>query len=355
MIKAILFDWGDTVMRVFPQFRGAMVDWPIVESMPGIVEACSSLSRQHQLYIATNAADSNAQEISRALARVGVDTYFSHNFTSGELGCTKPSPLYYQQILSILDLSPDKVIMVGDDIHADILGSDKVGIKSIWIHQGQTLSLRQHPAQSAEIRSAESLVDAIKMLQDNPLHSLNECFTLLKLKLHDPKILRHDQTVALSSYLIARICAENRLRVNPILAHRGGLLHDLDKLQTKKTIKLHGVVASKILADNGYPELARIALCHPAFSVLDPDTSPTTWEEKIVFLADKIVEGDKIVGVKRRLMKLHKRYPENSDAFQKMIPIIQSMEDELLANIRLDEVTMLNYLNRNLKLVEAQF
>ncbi len=355
MIKAILFDWGDTVMRVFPQFRGAMVDWPKVEPMPGIVDACSSLSRQHQLYIATNAADSNAQEISRALARVGVDTYFSHNFTSGELGCTKPSPLYYQQILSILDLSPDKVLMVGDDIHADILGSEKVGIKSVWIHQDQAISLRNHPAQSAEIRSADSLVDAIKMLQQSPLPSLNECFNLLNLQQHDPKLLRHAQTVSLTAYLIARICAENKLNINPILAHRGGLLHDLDKMQTKKTIKLHGVVASKILAENGYPELARIALCHPVFSVFDPDTSPTTREEKIVYLADKMVDGDKIVGVKRWLMKLHQRYPENSDAIEKAIPIIQSMKDEMLANIRMDEVTLLNYLNRNLNLVEAQF
>jgi predicted HAD superfamily phosphohydrolase YqeG len=340
-------------MRVFPQFHGAMVNWPKVEPMPGIVDACSSLSRQYQLYIATNAADSNAQEISRALSRIGVDSYFSHNFTSGELGCTKPSTAYYEQILSNLGLSSDKVIMVGDDLNADILGSDKVGIKSVWIHQDRTLSLRDHPAQSAEIRSAESLLGAINGLQDNPLPSNNECFALLQLHAHDARLLRHDQVVALAAYLIARFCAENNLNINPILAHRGGLLHDLDKVATIKNYDQHGVDASKTLTDKGFPELARIALCHSIFSVLDHITFPTSWEEKIVYLADKMVEGDKIVGVKRRLSGLMQNYPQNIESFEKAVPIIQSMKDELLATIRMDEAALLDYINQNLKLVDA--
>jgi HD superfamily phosphodiesterase len=245
--------------------------------------------------------------------------------------------------------------MVGDDIQADIQGSDKLGITSIWIHQGRNVSIRYHPAQSAEIRSADSLINAVKMLQGNPLPSLIESFSLLQLYAHEPKLLRHAETVALAAYMIARICAENNLNINPILAHRGGLVHDLDKLQTLESYQHHGVVASKYLADKGYPELARIALCHPAFAILDPDTFPTTLEEKIVYLADKMVEGDRIVGVKRRLMRLVQRYPQKIDSFEKAIPMIQSMEDELLGIIRMDEATLLNYLNQNVKLVGVQF
>jgi hypothetical protein len=245
--------------------------------------------------------------------------------------------------------------MVGDDIQADIQGSDKVGIKSIWIHQDRNLSLRNHPAQSVEIRSAESLVEAIEMLQFNPLPSLKEGSALLQLYSHESKLLRHDHTVALAAYLIARLCAENIQNINPILAHRGGLLHDLDKLQTLESYQHHGVVASKYLVHKGYPELARITLCHPTFAILDPDTYPTTWEEKIVYLADKMVEGDHVVGVKKRLMRLVQRYPQNMDSFERAIPIIQSIEDELLGIIQMDEATLLNFLNLNVKLVADQF
>jgi hypothetical protein len=43
------------------------------------------------------------------------------------------------------------------------------------------------------------------------------------------------------------------------------------------------------------------------------------------------------------------------DSFEKAIPMIQSMEDELLGIIRMDEATLLNYLNQNVKLVGVQF
>ncbi len=49
MIKAILFDWGDTVMRVLPQYHGAMKDWPKVEAIPGIQDACANLAQRFKL------------------------------------------------------------------------------------------------------------------------------------------------------------------------------------------------------------------------------------------------------------------------------------------------------------------
>jgi len=36
MIRALIFDWGDTVMRVFPEFSGPMAHWPRVEAVHGI-------------------------------------------------------------------------------------------------------------------------------------------------------------------------------------------------------------------------------------------------------------------------------------------------------------------------------
>ena len=36
--SCILFDWGDTLMRVFPEFEGPMFTWPRVEVVSGIKE-----------------------------------------------------------------------------------------------------------------------------------------------------------------------------------------------------------------------------------------------------------------------------------------------------------------------------
>ena len=36
--RCILLDWGDTVMRVFPENAGPMFTWPRVEELDGIKE-----------------------------------------------------------------------------------------------------------------------------------------------------------------------------------------------------------------------------------------------------------------------------------------------------------------------------
>ena len=110
MIKAILFDWGDTVMRVLPQFHGAMADWPKVEAIPGIRDACENLVQDYELYLATNASKSGPDKVRAALARVKLDQYFTRIFTAHDLGCSKPSRSFFDTILTTLALSPDEVL-----------------------------------------------------------------------------------------------------------------------------------------------------------------------------------------------------------------------------------------------------
>ena len=42
-IKALFFDWGNTVMKVFPEYEGPMVSWPKVEKIEGIEELLNYL------------------------------------------------------------------------------------------------------------------------------------------------------------------------------------------------------------------------------------------------------------------------------------------------------------------------
>ena len=59
-IKAIVFDWGDTVMRDFP-FEGAMKDWPFVAAIPGIEDALAELKKKYTLVLGSNAGDSGTE------------------------------------------------------------------------------------------------------------------------------------------------------------------------------------------------------------------------------------------------------------------------------------------------------
>jgi len=97
------------------------------------------------------------------------------------------------------------------------------------------------------------------------------------------------------------------MNVNPILAHRGGLLHDLAKATHHQGMD-HGQLAGEMLRQKDEPALADIADHHMLFTLLDEVRMPRTWEQKLVYYADKLVEKNELVSVDERLAGLQERY-----------------------------------------------
>lgn len=132
-MKALIFDWGDTLMRDFPEFTGPMAHWPRVELMPGAAEALAVLHERYICCVASNAGDSNAFLMGQALARVGIRQYCHHLFTSRELGAAKPDPAFFRGILAQLGIEPHEAVMVGNDYVKDIAGAKAVGLWTVWV------------------------------------------------------------------------------------------------------------------------------------------------------------------------------------------------------------------------------
>ncbi len=57
-------------------------------------------------------------------------------YTSENLKCYKPSPLFFEKILEENDLHPQEVLFVGDSITDDILGPKALNIKTVWVDRG---------------------------------------------------------------------------------------------------------------------------------------------------------------------------------------------------------------------------
>jgi putative hydrolase of the HAD superfamily len=134
----ILFDWGDTLMRVFPEFSGPMKDWPTVEAIPGAADMLAALHADWILALATNALDSEEEDIRLALRRVGLDCWLDKIYCFKTIGHKKPSPEFFSHILDDLGLTPEQVIMVGDDFDNDVLGANCCGIHAIWFNEHST-------------------------------------------------------------------------------------------------------------------------------------------------------------------------------------------------------------------------
>jgi len=134
-IKYLLFDWGDTLMIDYPQYKGEMITWEKVSPMPGVMETIPVLSTHYPCAVVSNATDSNAISMKQAFKRISLDTYFSLYITSKELGVSKPDPNFFTRIAKQLSTSEEQICMIGNDYDKDIVGAKKIGMKTVLIGQ----------------------------------------------------------------------------------------------------------------------------------------------------------------------------------------------------------------------------
>jgi len=133
--RCLLLDWGDTVMRVFPEYEGPMFRWPRVEAVDGITETLTKLRPDWTIALATNAADSEEREIWSALERAGLDELIDRVYCFRGVGHRKSAPAYFQFVLADLGIDPNDAVMVGDDFEADVVSANHSRIRAIWFHE----------------------------------------------------------------------------------------------------------------------------------------------------------------------------------------------------------------------------
>lgn len=134
-IKALIFDWGDTIMRDFPEKTGPMYLWDKVEWIPGAKKALRALYQKYTMVIATNAGASDAKDMIKALKRIGADKYFSFFFSSKDLGFEKPDVRFFTSIASKIGILPEYCAMIGNIYEKDITGAKECGMATILFNE----------------------------------------------------------------------------------------------------------------------------------------------------------------------------------------------------------------------------
>jgi len=65
------------------------------------------------------------------------------------------------------------------------------------------------------------------------------------------------------------------------------------------------------------------------FTLLDPQFIPTTWEEKLVYFADKLVEGGQITPLSERIAALKQRYQIDPQYLHRLQGPLQALQEEI--------------------------
>jgi len=164
-----------------------------------------------------------------------------------------------------------------------------------------------------------------------PTH--NECFELIRQLAVPEHIVRHSVATAKLAVYLAERLKERGIAVDVDLVERACLLHDVVRMcdfkksdsgglaepieQESKAIwqqlrtdfegLCHEDIAYELLRDE-YPELAITIRKHKYLAILDEKDKPVTWEEKLVYYADKRVMHDEIVSLGERLDEAHERH-----------------------------------------------
>lgn len=111
---------------------------------------------------------------------VGMNLHHLFNFviTFEETGVRKPDELPFKLALEKLNLNPEEVMMIGDDLKKDIVGAKKFGIITIWakygeltelVKRGYTTGIRSEyliPEKPSDEQKADFKINDIKEILD---------------------------------------------------------------------------------------------------------------------------------------------------------------------------------------------
>ena len=127
----------------------------------GAEEALKSLSRNYELYLASNGT---AHVQAGRIRSAGIAPYFKKIFVSEEIGADKPSREYFERCFAeIPGFCRERAMIVGDSLTSDILGGQNAGIRTCWVNPGRK-PRREGIRVDWEIPSLSQLEDLLKTL-----------------------------------------------------------------------------------------------------------------------------------------------------------------------------------------------
>ncbi|MDF1520968.1 MAG: HDIG domain-containing protein [Brevefilum sp.] len=224
------------------------------------------------------------------------------------------------------EADPVDVTAYLDDDYDPLCAAALSGHKTIWFNPAGVLAEDDFPRHDVEIQDVSELININSRLHKP---SLTQCLAWLDEWDVPDNVLAHSAVVARSAYVLAVMMRNRGISVDPVLTHRGGLLHDIDKIETLKMYGAHGRMGAEFLDAQGYPRLAEILREHIMTRVMRPEALDWGWEVRLVFFCDKLVEGDRIVPFDQRLDALKIRYPYYVEKMERAESAIWDLSDEI--------------------------
>lgn len=169
MIKGIIFDLGNTLIREVDDTTMPITDW-VWNKLPHTDEVLAQLREKYQLAIITNTTTFAEKDVRRVLRQLSIEHYFEFILTSVDFGVKKPDARIFKEALRRLGLAPDEIVMVGDRIEIDIAGANALGISTVHYHWCDKYPYKiSHPVEKPAfiISDLKELLSVLDKLSDD--------------------------------------------------------------------------------------------------------------------------------------------------------------------------------------------
>lgn len=166
VIRAVFFDLGDTLVAEEP-IEGKHLWEVTLKKVPHLDEVLMELKKKgYKLGIITNTVTSREEHVRMALRKIDAEKYFDVIVTSVDIGHEKPDERIFMTALRKIRLKPKEAIMVGNRISADIVGGNRMGMKTILFKWNKRYSEKTTSPEEKPTRTIRSLRELPIVLQE---------------------------------------------------------------------------------------------------------------------------------------------------------------------------------------------
>jgi 2-haloalkanoic acid dehalogenase type II len=114
---------ADEAIQVFFQARNQ------VDIFPDVFDVLEKMQKTHILASISNGfAD---------LETIGISKYFKASLAAHSFGCAKPDPRIFLAMAEKLQLEPQEMMYIGDDLRLDVQAAQEVGMQAVWMNRQQ--------------------------------------------------------------------------------------------------------------------------------------------------------------------------------------------------------------------------
>ena len=146
-VKHLLFDLDQTLRR------------PYSRKLPPAVITLLNEVQGSNKFKSLNLVSNNQRNLSRYSQPISAHVF--QPFRKGLRLIRKPHPRFFAAVMEQLDATPEQCVMIGDRLHADVFGGNRVGMYTIYIKKRGAIDYWFDWLLLTRLREKRTLKDAI--------------------------------------------------------------------------------------------------------------------------------------------------------------------------------------------------